>query len=326
MRAVQLHQFGSAEELFIGEFPLPVPQAKEIRIKVVATALNRADLLQREGKYPPPPGESPILGLEAAGVVEQLGEGVSKWHLGDRVCALLAGGAYAEYVVLHEDMAMPVPENLDLLAAAALPEAFLTAFQALVWIAQVKAGERVLIHAGASGVGTAALQLLNLLGAQTYVTASAEKHSLCLSLGAERCIDYKTQDFATCIQDWTQGRGVHVVLDFLGASYLERNLQSLGMDGRMVLLALMGGAQAAGINLGTVLMKRLAIHGSTLRARSLDYKIALTQAFMAFCGPHFAQGSLFPVVDKIFSWEEVAAAHRYMEANRNQGKIVLQVG
>lgn len=326
MRAIQFHQFGSAEELYLGDFPTPEPAAHEIRVKVKATALNRADLLQREGKYPPPPGESLIMGLEIAGEVEKLGEKVTKWKIGDRVCGLLAGGGYAEYAVIHEDVAMPIPENLDFLAAAAIPEAFLTAFQALVWIAKLKEGETLLIHAGASGVGTAALQLTRLIGARAFVTASAEKHALCLALGAEQCIDYKTQDFADCILDWTKGRGADVVLDFLGASYLERNLKSLGMDGRMVMLAIMGGAQAAGINLGMVLMKRLSIHGSTLRARTLTYKTELTQAFMDLTWDHFANGSLFPVVDKIFLWEEVAQAHLYMEENRNQGKIVLSVG
>ncbi len=325
MRAIQIHQFGSAEELYLGDFPTPDPAAHEIRVKVKATALNRADLLQREGKYPPPPGESPIMGLEIAGEVEQLGEKVTKWKIGDRVCGLLAGGGYAEYAVIHEDVAMPIPENLDFLAAAAIPEAFLTAFQALVWIAKLKAGETLLLHAGASGVGTAALQLASLIGAKTYATASAEKHALCLTLGAEQCIDYKTQDFAECIQDWTKGRGVDVVLDFLGASYLERNLKALGMDGRMVMLAIMGGAQADGINLGMVLMKRLSIHGSTLRARTLTYKTELTQAFMDLAWAHFASGALFPVVDKVFPWEDVAQAHLYMEENRNQGKIVLSI-
>lgn len=324
MRAIQIHQFGSVEQLYLGDFPPPEPKAHEIRVKVKATALNRADLLQREGKYPPPPGESPIMGLEIAGEVEKIGEEVQKWKLGDRVCGLLAGGGYAEYVILHEEMAMSIPENLDFLAAAAIPEAFLTAFQALVWIAELKAHDKVLIHAGASGVGTAALQLVHLLGATAYVTASADKHALCSALGAQKCIDYKTQDFAACIKEWTDGRGVDVVLDFLGASYLERNLQSLAMDGRMVMLAVMGGTQSS-INLGQVLMKRLRIQGSTLRARSLTYKVELTKAFMALTWPHFASGQLFPVVDKVFDWEEVAQAHLYMEGNKNQGKIVLSI-
>jgi len=325
MRAIQFHQYGSPDQLHIGEFPTPEPSAYQIRIRVKATALNRADLLQREGKYPPPAGESPILGLEIAGEVEKLGSKVQKWKLGDRVCGLLAGGGYAEYAVLHEDMAMPMPNNLDFVEAAAIPEAFLTAFQALVWIAKLQAGESILIHAGASGVGTAALQLARLIGAKAYVTASAEKHAICKSLGAKHCIDYKTEDFAQRIQTLTEGRGVDVVLDFLGASYLDGNLKALGMDGRMVLLAVMGGAQATGINLGMVLMKRLKIQGSTLRARTLDYKTALTSAFMEMAWTHFASGNLYPVVDKIFPWKDVAQAHLYMEENRNQGKIVLKL-
>jgi putative PIG3 family NAD(P)H quinone oxidoreductase len=325
MHAIQFHQFGSPDQLFIGEFPTPEPSEYQIRIRVKATALNRADLLQREGKYPPPAGESPILGLEIAGEVEKLGSKVQKWKIGDRVCGLLAGGGYAEYAVIHEDLAMPIPVNLDFVAAAAIPEAFLTAFQALVWIAKLQAGESVLIHAGASGVGTAALQLARLIGAKAYVTASAEKHAICKSLGAEHSIDYKTEDFAQSIQTLTEGRGVDVVLDFLGASYLEGNLQALGMDGRMVLLAIMGGAQAPGINLGMVLMKRLSINGSTLRARTLSYKAKLTHEFMNLTWDHFATGKLYPVVDTVFPWTEVANAHRYMEENRNQGKIVLSI-
>ena len=325
MRAIQFHQFGSPDQLYIGDFPTPEPSDYQIRIRVKATALNRADLLQREGKYPPPAGESPILGLEIAGEVEKLGSKVQKWKIGDRVCGLLAGGGYAEYAVIHEDLAMPIPANLDFVAAAAIPEAFLTAFQALLWIAKLQTGESVLIHAGASGVGTAALQLTRLIGAKAYVTASAEKHAICKSLGAEFCIDYKTETFAPRIQTLTEGRGVDVVLDFLGASYLEGNLQALGMDGRMVLLAIMGGAQAPGINLGMVLMKRLSINGSTLRARTLSYKTKLTHEFMNLTWAHFATGQLYPVVDTVFPWTEVAIAHQYMEENRNQGKIVLSI-
>jgi tumor protein p53-inducible protein 3 len=325
MLAVQLQQFGSPDQLYIGEFPTPEPSAYQIRIRVKATALNRADLLQREGKYPPPAGESPILGLEIAGEVEKLGSKVQKWKIGDRVCGLLAGGGYAEYAVIHEDLAMPIPANLDFVAAAAIPEAFLTAFQSLIWIAKLQAGESVLIHAGASGVGTAALQLARLIGAKAYVTASAEKHAICKSLGAEYSIDYKSENFAPRIQSLTEGRGVDVVLDFLGASYLEGNLQALGMDGRMVLLAIMGGAQAPGINLGMVLMKRLSINGSTLRARTLSYKAKLTHEFMNLTWAHFATGQLYPVVDTVFPWTEVANAHQYMEENRNQGKIVLSI-
>jgi len=326
MRAIQIQTFGGPEQLYIGEWPKPHPGAHEILVKVEATALNRADILQREGKYPPPEGESPIMGLEMAGVVEAAGTAVTKWKAGDQVCGLLAGGGYAEFALIHEEVALPVPEGMPLADAAGIPEVFLTAFQALRWLARLQAGERVLIHAGASGVGTAAIQLARLMGAHPIVTASAAKHPLCRELGAAHAIDYKNRDFEAEVMEYTHQHGVDVVLDFIGGPYFQRNLNVLAMEGRLVMLAFLEGAYADKLNLGAMLRKRLQVIGSTLRNRSLEYKIRLSQDFCRYAWPLFEQGKLRPVIDTVFDWKEVAKAHRYMEESRNQGKIVLKVG
>lgn len=325
MKAVLLREYGDVSQLYIGETPTPSPTPVEVLVKVEAAALNRADILQRKGHYPPPKGESDILGLEMAGTIVKLGPEVSRWKVGDRVCGIIAGGGYAEYATLHEQMALPIPEQMPNDQAAAIPEVFLTAFQALHWITKLKEGEKVLIHAGASGVGTAAIQLAKKLGATIFVTASASKHEACKQLGAQHTIDYKSADFAATILSLTEHKGVDVIVDFIGAAYWHKNIKSLAMDGRMVNLALLGGGKVEHFHLGQLLRKRLSITASTLRNRSLEYKIALTQAFHQHAWPLFIDGTLFPVVDKVFPLEEVAAAHTYMERNRNVGKIVLQV-
>lgn len=325
MKAIVIRHFGGPEELAMGEWPQPEPGVREILVRVEATALNRADLLQRRGLYPPPRGESPILGLEMAGEVVVLGTGVTRWKAGDRVCGLLAGGGYAAYVVIHEDMALPVPERMGYSEAAAIPEAFLTAYQALRWLGDVQIGESVLIHAGASGVGTAAIQLAREMGVRSMVTASAAKHETCLRLGAETAIDYRVRDFAEAVLEYTESQGVDLVIDFIGAPYFQKNLQVLRPDGRLVMLALMGGTQPREVDLGPILAKRLKVFGSTLRARTLEYKIALTEGFKSFAWPLFNKGRLQPVIDSVMDWKEVSAAHARMEANQNQGKIVLKV-
>lgn len=326
MRAVILQSFGGPERLQIGEWPRPAPSEHEILVKVAATALNRADILQRQGYYPPPKGESDIPGLEMAGTVVETGRAVRRWKKGDRICGLLAGGGYAEYAAIHEAMALPIPGSMSFVEAAAIPEVFLTAFQALRWLAYLKEKEWVLIHAGASGVGTAAIQLAKEMGAaQILVTASSGKHEVCRRLGATHAIDYKKVDFKEAVLDFSKERGVDVVIDFIGAPYLQRNLSVLRTDGRLILLALMGGVQPESFNIAPLLRKRLQITGSTLRARPLDYKIQLTEEFRAFAWRRFEQGSLQPVVDKVFDWTDAAEAHRFMEANLNKGKIVLVV-
>lgn len=325
MRAVCVRAPGAADQLYLGEAERPAAGPGEVLVRVRATALNRADVLQRRGHYPPPEGASAILGLEMAGEVVALGKGVTRHQEGDAVCALLPGGGYAQYAAVPEVLAMPVPRGLSFEEAAALPEVFLTAFQALHWIARLEAGERVLIHAGASGVGTAALQLARLAGATAYATASAGKHARCLALGATRAIDYRTEDFAAVIADVTDGRGVDVIVDFIGAPYFHQNLDALAVDGRVVLLAQMGGAKVEQVDLRPFFRKRAQLTASTLRNRSEAYKARLTRDFEAYALPHFAEGRLKPVIDRVMDWGDVAEAHRVMEANANAGKIVLRV-
>jgi len=289
-------------------------------------ALNRADTLQRRGKYPPPEGASPILGLEIAGKVAGRGSKVTKWEKGDRIFGLLPGGGYAEYAVIHQDMALPVPDGFSMEEAAAIPEVFLTAFQSLSWHADLKKGETVLIHAGASGVGTAGIQLAKEMGAKVLVTASKQKHQLCLDLGAEAAIDYHDGPFEKPVLEATDGKGVDVIIDFIAAPYLQQNINCLRTDGRLILLATLGGVKVEQLNMGAILFKRLSIIGSTLRSRSSDYQIRLTKDFGDFTLERFRNGHLKPVVDRVFDWTEVTAAHQMMESNKNQGKIVLKIG
>jgi len=325
MKAVLLKSFGPPENLYIGDWETPQAKANEVLVKVKATALNRADTLQRRGAYPPPPGDSPILGLEIAGEIVGLGASVKDWKTGDRVCGLLGGGGYAQYAVMPADMLLPIPANLSFEEAAAIPEVFLTTYQAMVWIAQLKKGERILIHAGASGVGTAAIQVAKAIGATVYVTASKSKHATCLALGATKAIDYKTEDFEEQILRFTDKKGVDVIIDFIAAPYLQKNINSLALDGRMVLLALMGGMKVPELNVANLLVKRLQITGSTLRSRPLSYKVRLSQALKAYAWPLFEQEVFRPIIDSVFDWEEVVQAHTKMEQNLNIGKIILKV-
>ena len=326
MKAILFKTTGEAKNLYIGECENPQLHSNELLVKVRATALNRADIMQRRGQYPPPKGASPILGLEMAGEVVKIGKGVSRWKVGDGVCGLLSGGGYAQYVSIHKDLALPIPNGFSMEQAAAIPEVFLTAFQSINWLGKLKKGEDILIHAGASGVGTAAIQLAKKIGASNiYVTASAPKHDSCLQLGATKAIDYQTQNFQSLIQDWTNGKGVHLIIDFLAASYFQKNINSLALDGRMVMLSLLGGIKVPEFNLANILLKRLHIKGSTLRSRSLEYKIKLTHDFKNFAWKAFEDGELKPVIDSIWDWEEVIQAHEYMEANKNKGKIILAI-
>jgi putative PIG3 family NAD(P)H quinone oxidoreductase len=325
MRAIIHGPSGQIEDMRIAEWEQPRPGPEEVLIRVAAAGVNRADLLQRQGKYPPPPGASPVLGLEVSGVIEAAGADCRLRSVGEEVCCLLPGGGYAEYVALHEELALPIPSGVDLVSAAAIPEAFLTAWQALVLLGQLEAGDRVLIHAGASGVGTAAIQLARELGAFPLVTASAGKHGLCMELGAMTAIDYAQEDFSERALRYTAGEGVDLLLDFIGSAYTAQNLRSLAVDGRWVLLGLMGGAVVRELDLGQMLRKRIHLKASTLRNRSLEYKIALSAALQAFAWPHFAEGRLRPVIDSVWDWAEAAEAHRRMEANLSQGKILLRV-
>jgi putative PIG3 family NAD(P)H quinone oxidoreductase len=325
MRAVVVTEEGDPEHMTIGEVPTPEPEADEVLVKVHATALNRADTFQRRGHYPPPEGASEILGLEMAGTVAETGPGVVDWHEGDRVFGLLDGGGYAEYTLVHKDRLMAVPPGLSMQEAAAIPEVFLTAYQALHWLAGVQSGHDVLIHAGASGVGTAAIQLARRAEAHPYVTASAPKHEVCRNLGAEATIDYESEDFARRIDDITDGQGVDVIIDFIGAPYFHPNVESLAVDGRIVQLATLGGSTVEQVSLRRLMSKRAQILASTLRSRSLAYKVQLTQEFASDVLPMFIEGDLEPVIDTEYDWADVADAHRRMEHNENAGKIVLNV-
>lgn len=326
MRAVLVRHPGGPEQMVIGEVPTPEPDAGQLLVRIHATALNRADILQRRGLYPPPPGTTPILGLEMAGVVETVGEGCAGWRPGDRVFALLPGGGYAEYVTVPVQMAMPIPDALSFEEAAAIPEAFFTAYQSLFWIGRLQPGEWVLIHAGASGVGTAAIQLARDAGARVVITAGTErKLQACRALGAEAAFNYKVGPFAPKVLEVTGGRGVDLILDFVGAPYWESNLECLATDGRLVLLAGLGGGIVDRFDLRRLMRKRLQVTGTGLRSRSLEYKVRLTREFAGRMLPKFASGRLRPVIDRVFPWEQVADAHRYMENNLNIGKVVLRV-
>lgn len=325
MRAIIVEKPGEAENLKIGTWDKPPLEEKEILVKVAATALNRADILQRMGKYPPPKGASPILGLEIAGTVDSCGPGCTTWKKGDRVFGLIPGGGYAEYAVIHEDMAMEIPNKLSFTEAAAIPEVFLTAFQAIKWIARLTEEEIILIHAGASGVGTAAIQIAREIGSKIIVTASEKKLKTCLDLGADLAIDYTKGPFIESVLEATNNKGVDVIIDFIAASYFNQNIDCLNTDGRMVLLATLSGGLVDGCDLRKILAKRLSITGSTLRSRSRDYQIKLTRQFSEFALPLFQKGLLTPVVDSIFNWNKVVDAHKYMEANKNIGKIVLKI-
>ena len=311
--------------LRVGEAPPPELVPGALRIRVAATAVNRADLLQRQGLYPPPEGASPILGLECAGTVIEVGAGVEGWRPGDRVMALLAGGGYAEEVVVDAGSAMPVPAALSLEEAAAVPEVFLTAYLNLFELGGLAAGGVALVHGGGSGVGTAAIQLCRAAGARVFVTAGSDaKCQRCRELGAELAVNYRTESFAERVREATGGRGVDVVLDSIGAQYLADNLASLAVGGRLVLIGLMGGAKGE-IPLGLLLTRRLSVIGSTLRTRPPAEKAAIVAGFRARFGADLDAGRIRPVVDRVLPLEAVADAHRAMKASEHFGKIVLRV-
>ena len=326
MKAILMSGTGGVEVLHIGEHPDPVMKEDELLVQVKATALNRADLLQRRGKHPPPKGVPDILGLEMAGMVVDAGAACREWNAGDRVCALLPGGGYAELVSIPAGLAMRIPGNLSFEQAAAIPEVFLTAYQNLFNVARLAPGETVLIHAGGSGVGTAAVQLVREAGGISLVTAgSTEKIARCSALGAIAGWNYKDGPFAQWVAEQTGGRGVDIILDFVGAPYFEHNLEVLAVDGRMVVIGTLGGAEVGKFSLRTLMSKRLLIAGAGLRSMDTARKIALTRAFSLFALPRFADGRLVPIVDSVFDWRDVGDAHLRMESNANIGKIVLRV-
>ena len=317
MRAILVTEIHTLE---IGEAPRPVLGPRDLRIAVRATAVNRADLLQRAGHYPPPPGASEILGLEATGVVSEAGSEVRGWSVGDRAMALLPGGGYAEEVVVDAGSAMHVPDALTDEEAAAMPEVFLTAFLNLFLLARLREGETVLIHGGGSGVGTAATTLAKLAGARVLVTAgSKEKCERCLAHGADVAINYREDDFVE------KARGANVILDHIGARYLPRDLDAIAVDGRIVVIGSMGGDRTAQLDVGKLLGKRAQLIGSTLRSRSVEEKKAIVDAFLARFGADLEAGRIRPVVDTVLPLERADEAHDLMEASEHFGKIVLRM-
>ncbi|MBM4265492.1 MAG: NAD(P)H-quinone oxidoreductase [Deltaproteobacteria bacterium] len=326
MKAIIIDQPGDENVMRWDEAPAPALGPEDVRIAVVATAVNRADLLQRRGFYPPPPGASPILGLECAGEVLEVGAKVpSGFARGDRVMALLPGGGYAAEAVAHHGSVLRVPEALDLVHAGGVPEVYLTVFSNVFQYGRFPDGGSLLVHGGGSGVGTAAIQLVNEAGGRCYVTAgSDEKCRRCVELGAAAAINYRTEKFAERIQELTGGKGVDVVLDSIGGPYLEGNLASLGMGGRLVVIGLTGGAKAE-LNLAGLMLRRLEIIGSTLRARPVDEKAAIVRGFEQRFGAALAAGRIRPVVDRVLPIAEAPEAHRRVESSAHVGKVILQV-
>jgi putative PIG3 family NAD(P)H quinone oxidoreductase len=325
VRAIVFDGPGDEGVLRLGNVPEPEMGPDEVRIRVAACGVNRADLLQRQGKYPPPPGASQVLGLECAGEILEAGSAVSGWAVGDRVAALLAGGGYAEQVVAPAACLLRVPTRLSVVDAAALPEVFLTVHLTVFMLAAFPSGGTCLVHGGGSGIGTAATQLVKAAGGTVIVTAGTDdKCARCEALGADRAVNYRTGDFVGASKELTGGRGVDVVLDSIGAPYLEGNLDALAVGGRLVLIATMGGREAS-IDLSRVLTRRLSVVGSTLRSRPVSEKAAVVRSFAERFGADLANGRIRPVIDRILPLAEAAEAHRTMAASRHFGKIVLRV-
>ena len=326
MRFVDLPSFGGPEVMTFSNGPLPSPKAGELLVKVQAAGINRPDVAQRQGNYPAPRDASPVLGLEVAGEVVSLGEGVSDFQVGDRVCALANGGGYAEYCVVPAGQALPFPKGYDAVKAAAVPETFFTVWANLFQMAGLTEGESVLIHGGSSGIGTTAIQLAEAFGAEVYTTAgSKEKCDACEKLGAKRAINYKQEDFAAVIKDATGGKGVDVILDMIGASYFEKNIASLAKDGCLSMIAFLGGTIAEKVDLRPIMVKRLTVTGSTMRPRTADEKRAIRDELVEQVWPLLESGKVAPVIHDVIDFAQVAEGHRLMESSSHIGKIVMRV-
>ena len=329
MIAVEITRPGDPDVLRPAERPVPQAAPGELLIRVAAAGVNRPDIMQRMGKYPPPPGASDIPGLEVAGTVVDAGPGGDagpRWRTGDRVCALVAGGGYAEYCAAPIPQCLPVPDGMDLVAAAAIPETCFTVWTNLFERGRLQRGESALVHGGTSGIGTTAIQLGAAFGATVFATAgSDEKCAVCEGLGAARAINYKTADFVDAVREATGGRGVDVVLDIIGGEYLQKNVECLAMHGRLVQIGLQGGAKAQ-LNLATLMQRRLTITGSTLRARTIAEKGAIARELETHVWPLLSSGKVAPVVHRTFPLAEAAEAHRFLESGAVIGKLVLVAG
>ncbi len=325
MRAITITSPGGPEVLQIAEVPDPVPAEGEVLIDVAAAGLNRADLLQRQGMYPPPPGEPEYPGLECAGTIAALGAGVAGWQVGDQVCALLSGGGYAEQVAVPAGQVLPVPAGLSVTEAAALPEVACTVYSNVVQVAGLRAGETLLVHGGASGIGTLAIQLGKALGARVACTAGSQaKLDRCRELGADLAIGYRDTDFVAAVSEFTGGRGADVILDIMGAAYLDRNVAALAQDGRLVIIGLQGGTRAE-IDLNAMLRKRASLHATSLRSRPVDQKAAIVAGVRDVVWPLVAAGRIRPVIDATVPLAEAARAHAMLEDGQHVGKILLTI-
>lgn len=325
MRAVVASEPGGPEVLTVTELPDLTPGPGEVLLDVAAAGLNRADLLQRQGFYPPPRGASSIIGMEASGTIAAVGDGVSGWQVGDQVCALLAGGGYASQVVVPAGQVMPVPAGVSLVDAAALPEVACTVWSNVFMVGALQPHESFLVHGGAGGIGTMAIQLVHQLGSRVFTTAGTpEKRALCSTLGADVVIDYREETFEDVIKDQTEGRGVDVILDNMGAKYLTRNISALADSGRLVIIGLQGGTTAE-LDINSLMRKRAAVIGTTLRSRPVEGKAAICSSVVQNVWPLVAAGDVKPVIDVVMPFEEVAAAHQRMEAGEHSGKILLQL-
>jgi putative PIG3 family NAD(P)H quinone oxidoreductase len=320
MRAVIASGTGGPEVLSVGELPDPVPGPGEVLVAVAATAVNRADTLQRQGFYPPPPGASDVIGLECSGTIAALGEGVEGWAVGDEVCALLAGGGYASYVVVPVGQVMPVPAGVSLVEAAALPEVACTVWSNVFMVAGLQPGDRFLVHGGSGGIGTMAIQLASALSAKVFTTAgSAEKLAACAELGADVTINYREEDFVEVVK---ADGGADVILDNMGAKYLGRNVDALATEGRLVIIGMQGGSKGE-LDINALLRKRGAVVATSLRGRPLDDKAAICASVVENVWPLVADGTVRPIVHTTMPLEDVAAAHALMESSDHIGKIVL---
>lgn len=325
MCAIEIRSPGGPEALVPALRPLPIPAKGEILVKVAAAGVNRPDILQRQGGYPPPKGVSDIPGLEIAGTVVALGAEVVRWEVGEEVCALVAGGGYAEYCTVPAPQALPIPGGLDLVRAAALPETFFTVWTNVFERGRLASGETFLVHGGSSGIGTTAIQLARAFGARVFATAgNGMKCQACEKLGAERAVNYREEDFVAAIQEATGGRGVDVILDMVGGDYIQKNISLLANDGRLVNIAYLKGPKAE-VNFLPVMLKRLTLTGSTLRPRSIAEKGAIAHALEAKVWPLIAEGRIAPVIEGRFPLTRAADAHRLMESSAHIGKIVLVV-
>ena len=323
MKIIDVPQPGGPEALVVAQRPTPVPNDTEVLIKIAAAGVNRADVLQRKGHYPPPAGAPSYPGLEVAGVVEGVGSSVREFNAGDKVCALLQGGGYAEYCTTDAGQVLPIPGTLSMIEAASLPEAYFTVWSNVFGFGRLQSGETLLVHGGSSGIGVAAIQLATALGYTVFTTAGTDdKCRFCEQLGAKRAINYKTEDFAEAIAQQTGKRGVDVLLDMVGGSYLSKNIACLAPDGRLVIIATQSGSRGEA-DLLRILQRRLVITGSALRPRDVEFKRAIKAKLLEVVWPLLARGAIQPVVDKVFPLNRATDAHAYMESGTHRGKIVL---